>query len=320
MRIAILGCGAAGSVIAGYLKKGGAEDITLIDLYTANMDTIAEKGLRFQCPEGECTLNGFHTAYSADEVGIVDILILMVKCTQTEAALSSAQSCIGPETVIVTLQNGLGNDEKCKKFVALDRIIMGCGNIGTELAGPGACVAKPHPGLNMYLGPCEKSVLNDQAGAYLERCFREGGLRPRYFEDVRPYIWKKATSNCSNNTVCAVLGLKIGEVEADPYGRQLTRGVFREAADVAEAMGIHGIWEYILEDQVHVVESLGDYYPSMAQDMLINQRQTEVDYMTGAIPNYGRQVNIPTPTCDLLTCIVKAKQANYDRLYVKKEQ
>ena len=65
------------------------------------------------------------------------------------------------------------------------------------------------------------------------------------------------------------------------------------------------------------MESLGDYYPSMAQDMLINQRQTEVDYMTGAISSYGRQVNVPTPTCDLLTCIVKARQANYDILYKK---
>lgn len=317
MRIAILGSGAAGSVFAAYLKKGGADDITLVDLYKAHMDTIAEKGLVFRCPEGEFTLTGYKTAYSADDIGVMDIVILMVKCTQTADVLAASQSCIGPETVIVTLQNGLGNDDECKKFVSGDRIIFGAGNIGTELAGPGICVSKPHSGMNMYLGPCEKSELTDRAGKYLEECFAKGGLNPQYFDDVRPLIWKKATSNSANNTVCAVLRMKIKEVEADPAGRALVRGVFREAANVAEALGIPGIWEYILEDQPHVVESLGDYYPSMAQDMLIHQRQTEVDYMTGAIARYGKQVGVPTPTCDVLTQIVKAQQANYDILFTK---
>ena len=315
MRIAILGSGAAGSVFAAYLKKGGADDITLVDLYKAHMDAIAENGLKFRCPEGEFTLTGYKTAYSAEDIGVMDILLLMVKCTQTVGVLEAAKNCIGPDTVIVTLQNGLGNDDECKKFVSGDRIIFGCGNIGTELAGPGACVAKPHSGLNMYLGPCEKSELTDRAGKYLEQCFEAGGLHPKYFDDVRPYIWKKVTSNSANNTVCAVLGMKIKEVDADPSGRELVYGVFREASAVAEAMGIPGIWEYIQEDQPHVIESLGDYYPSMAQDVLMNHRQTEVDFMTGAIARYGKQVGVPTPTCDILTKIIKAKQANYDILY-----
>lgn len=219
----------------------------------------------------------------------MDIVIVMVKCTQTETVLRSAQNCIGPETVIVTLQNGLGNDDECKKFVSADRVLFGSGNIAAELA--------------------------DRAGHYLEECFAKGGLTPKYFDDVRPYIWKKATSNSGNNTVCAALGLKIKEVDADPNGRQLVMGVFREAAAVAEAMGIPGIWEYIQADQPHVVESIGDYYPSMAQDVLIYHRQTEVDYMTGAIARYGRQYGVPTPTCDVLTLIIKTKQANYDIAY-----
>ena len=315
MRIAILGCGAAGSVFAAYLKKGGADDITLVDLYKAHLDKIERDGLTLRCNEGEFTFTGYKTATSAAEIGIMDIVIVMVKCTQTETVLKSAQACIGPETVIVTLQNGLGNDDECKKFVSADRVLFGSGNIATELAGPGVCVAKLHDGLNMQMGPAQKGELADRAGLYLEECFRKGGLTPKYFDDVRPYIWKKATSNSGNNTVCAALGLKIKEVDADPNGRQLVMGVFREAAAVAEAMGIPGIWEYIQEDQPHVVESIGDYYPSMAQDVLIYHRQTEVDYMTGAIARYGRQYGVPTPTCDVLTLIIKAKQANYDIAY-----
>ena len=106
MKIAILGSGAAGSVFAAYLRKGGADDITLVDLYKAHMDAIAEKGLHFTCPEGEFTLTGYKTAYSAENLPVMDIVLLMVKCTQTEGVLSAAQNIIGPETVIVTLQNG----------------------------------------------------------------------------------------------------------------------------------------------------------------------------------------------------------------------
>lgn len=318
MRIAILGSGAAGSVFAAYLKKGGADDITLVDLYKAHLDEIEKNGLTMLCPEGELNFKGFKTAANAENIGIMDIVLLMVKCTQTETVLRASQNCIGPETVIVTLQNGLGNDDECKKFVSEDRIIFGSGNIATELPRPGYCVAKLNTGLNMQMGPCVKSELTDRAGKYLEDCFIKGGLTPKYFDDVRPYIWKKATSNSGNNTVCAALGLKMDEVDADPAGRKLVYGVFREAAAVAEAMGIPGIWEHIVADQPKTVKALANYYPSMAQDVLIHHRQTEVDYMTGAIARYGRQYGIPTPTCDVLTLIIKAKEANYDRLYKEK--
>ena len=317
MRIAILGSGAAGSVFASYLKLGGADDITLVDLYKAHLDAIDEKGLTFLYPEGEITQTGFKTAASAANIGIVDIAIVMVKCTQTVSVLEASKNCIGPETVVCSLQNGLGNEDECLKFVPAERVIFGCGNMGTELPEPGVCVAKPHPGTNMFIGPSVKSELNDRAGKYLEEHFRKGGLEPKYFDDVRPYIWKKVTSNAANNTVCSVLGLKIGEVDANPDGRELVFGVYREASAVAEAMGIPGLWEFIQEDHIHLQEGLANYYPSMAQDMLMHQRQTEVDFMTGAISRYGRRVGVPTPTCDVLTHIVKCMQATYDIRYRK---
>ena len=149
MKIAILGSGAAGSVFAGYLRKGGADDITLVDLYKAHMDKVAKDGLILRNPDGEFHLDGFKTAYSAENIGIMDIVILMVKATQTDSAMAAAAPCIGPETVVATLQNGLGNDENVKKFVPADRIIFGCGNMGTELPEPGVCVAKPAKGNNM---------------------------------------------------------------------------------------------------------------------------------------------------------------------------
>ncbi len=317
MKIAIIGSGAAGSVFAGYLRKGGAEDIWLVDLYKAHMDKVRKDGLILRNPAGEFHLTGFQTAYSADEIGIMDIVIIMVKATQTEAAMRTAAPCIGPETVVVTLQNGLGNDENIKKFIPDDRVIFGCGNMGTELPEPGVCVAKPAKGNNMFFGPSVKSALNDAAGTYLEKCFAAGGLEPKYYDDVRPYIWRKATSNSGFNTVCAILRLKIGEVYDDSNGVALVWDIWKEASDVAEAMGIPGIWEYMQKEMQNVVTNLGDYYPSMAQDMLMHQRQTEVTALTGAISDYGKKHGVATPTCDVLTRVVKAQEANYAKQFVK---
>lgn len=318
MRIAILGSGAAGSVFAAYLKKGGADDITLVDLYKEHLDEIGKNGLTMCCPEGEFNFRGYKTAESAADIGIMDIIILMVKCTQTVSVLESARGCIGAETVIVTLQNGLGNEENCMKFVGEDRIIYGSGNIATGLPRPGYCVAQVHEGLNIQMGPVKKSMYTDKVGHYLEECFLKGGLKPKYFDDVRPYIWKKVTSNSGNNTVCAVLGLNIRDVETDPAAHELVHGIFREAVEVSEAMGIPGVREFIQKDQPAVVAQIGDYYPSMAQDVLMHHRQTEVDYLTGAISRYGKKYGVPTPTCDVLTLVIKAKQANYENAYKEK--
>ncbi len=196
MKIAMIGSGAAGSVFASYLKKGGAEEVWLVDPNKAHMDKVAKDGMIFRNPDGEFHVTGFKTAYSAEEVGVADIVIIMVKATITELALKGAMCCVGPETVVVTLQNGLGNEEVVKKLIPEERVMFGCGNMGTELPEPGTCVAKPSAGTeNMYFGPCVKNELTDKVGKYLEEKFAAGGLLPHFYDDVRPKVWRKATSN-----------------------------------------------------------------------------------------------------------------------------
>ena len=120
------------------------------------------------------------------------------------------------------------------------------------------------------------------------------------------------------NTFCALLRLKIYEVAEDPYGMELFRGVVREACAIATAKGVP--YDAVEFENTHLknfIDNMGDYYPSMAQDMLINHRQTEIDVLNGKLSEYGRQLGIPTPVNDLLTIMVKAIQANYDKQYLK---
>ena len=146
--------------------------------------------------------------------------------------------------------------------------------------------------------------------------FAKGGLAPEYHDDIRPYIWKKAAANSGFNTVCAVLGLTMKKVYEDEHGFGLVKAILKEASDVAAAMGVApNLYDGLIADVPTTVKSYGDYYPSLAQDLLIYKRPTEVDTLSGAISTYGKIANVPTPVCDVLSEVVRSIQGNYESIY-----
>lgn len=314
MKIAMIGSGAAGSVFASYLRMGGA-DMWLVDRYQAHMDKIRNDGMTFRTPGGEFHLTGFHTAPSAETIGVMDIVILMVKATQTDSVMPSVMQAVGDNTVVVSLQNGLGNDDALAKYLPKERIIYGFGTIGTELPEPAVCVSKPESGVIMHFGVAQKSRQNDEAGKYLEYTFNNGGCCACYEDDIRPFIWKKAISNSGYNTVSALTRMKVGPLLGDKNGREIVLSVWKEGCQVAEAAGIPGLWDEMQPELPRLMEGFSTYYPSMAQDMLIHRRPTEVGLLNGKLAEYGEKYGVPTPVNTLLTKLVDCIQANYDVLY-----
>ena len=334
MKIAMYGSGAAGSVFASYLKKGGA-DMILIDRYEAHMKKVAEDGMHFTIHQEEngaytdynYQLKGFRTytssAAAEEAEGKVDVIIYMTKATQLEQAIQDSLPVVGDTTVAVSLINGLGNDDNLFKVFPKERCIIGSGVLGTALPEPAHCVSTPAGGVQMNFGGAVRSELTDAACAEMLKCYRDGGC-DAYWRDGEPgtdnniykFIWKKVCVNATVNTVCAVLRLKIGEVEADPWGQQLFHGVIRETCAVATAKGVPmNADDFIAHDHADIVTNIGDYYPSMCQDALFHQRQTEIDVLNGKIAEYGKELGIPTPTCDILTKVIHCIQDNYANQY-----
>lgn len=314
MKIAMIGSGAAGSVFASYLKLGGA-DLYLVDKYKAHMDKIAEEGMRFRRPEGEVLLKGFHTAPTAESIGAMDLVILMVKATQTDAIMPSVLSCITEQTVVVSLQNGLGNEDVLAKYVPKDRILYGFGTIGTELPEPGVCVSKPESGVIMRFGAAEKGPASDAAGKALEECFRKGGCLANFESDIRPYVWKKTISNSGYNTLSALSGLKVGTLLDDENGQNLVWKIWKEGCEVAKAAGIGDLWPDMVKEMPRLQAGFATLYPSMAQDILMHQRKTEISLLNGRIVEYGEKYGVPTPCNAFVTDLVKCIEKNYDSRY-----
>ena len=176
MKFAMYGSGAAGSVFASYLRKGGA-DMILIDRYEAHMKKVAEDGMNFtiHLQEGgeyrdiNENLKGFRTYTSAADAaaaeGKVDVIIYMTKATQLEAAIQDSMRVVGENTVAVSLINGLGNDDNLFKVFPKERCIVGSGVLGTALPEPGHCVSTPAGGVQMNFGGAVRSELTDAACA-----------------------------------------------------------------------------------------------------------------------------------------------------------
>lgn len=315
MKIVMLGSGAAGSVFAAYLRRGGA-DVWLVDKYKAHMDKIRDEGLRFCTPDGEEVLTGFKTCSKLSEVcENVDMIIIMVKATQTDELLAESKNCISDDTVLVSLQNGLGNEDTMAKYVSRDRILYGSGLIGTELKCPGVCVSKPEEGIQMRFGALEKSPMSERAGKALEELFNKGGCNASFDEDVRPYVWKKVIANCGYNATSAVLRLKVGEVFADENGREIVLNIWKEGAEVAKAAGVGDLWPLLEAEEENIEKSFGTYYPSMAQDAVLHKRPTEIEFLNGAISRYGKKLGVKTPFNDVLTLLISCIEDNYDKQY-----
>ena len=328
MKFAMYGSGAAGSVFASYLRNGGA-DIILIDRYEAHMKKIAEDGMTFtiHLQEGgeyrdiTKVLEGFRTYTSAQAAfeaeGKVDAIIYMTKATQLVQAIQDSQPVVGDDTVAVSLINGLGNDDNLLKFYPKGRCVIGSGVLGTALRGPGHCVSTPAGGVQMNFGGIERNERTDAVCAEMLKCYRDGGCDAYWRQDdIYKFIWKKVIVNSTVNTVCYVLRLKIGEVEAHPAGQKLFHDVIREACAVATARGTAlDADEFIAHDHYDIITNIGDYYPSMCQDAF-NKRQTEIDVLNGKIAEYGEELGIPTPCCTVLTQIVRCIQDNYENQYL----
>ncbi len=303
MKIAMIGCGAAGSVFAAYLRRGGAE-LTLVDPYRAHMDKIRSEGLRFRLGSEEQLLTGFACRESVAGLGVMDAVILMVKATQTEDVMPPILGCLGEETVVVSLQNGLDNDRILKGFVDPERILCGFGRIGTELPEPGLCVARPEEGVAMRFGPLAENARLRAVGLRLQELFRAGGCEAHYEPDIRPFLWKKAIANAGYNTLSAVLGLKVGPLLESEEGRALCLRVWEEGCAVAEAAGVGDLRPALREELPLLCAGFADYYPSMAQDLLLRHRPTEIRHLNGAIVRAGRELGVPTPLNEALTEMV----------------
>ena len=313
-KIAILGAGAMGSLVGAFLIRGGA-DVILVDPYEAHMDTIRTTGLTMHIKE-EMICQQIPTCYHADQAGPVDVVICLVKSLFTAKALLEAKALFKPSTLILTLQNGLGNADTISHLFSPDRILQGVMKITSQLNAPGELTSHILPELTaIHIGTMNGNADAIVTAQLLVDYWCKGGLKAEYHDNINDFIWGKAVNNIAINSACAIARLNIGSFLSEPKGWFITEQCIREVIAVANAKGIKLNFDTVTESiQKNTIPKFGSHYPSTAQDVM-NKKTTEIETLNGAIVKYGKQLGIPTPYNECVAAFIQVIQNHYSDMF-----
>lgn len=300
MKVAIVGAGAMGSVFGGLLQSAGNE-VWLIDLWADHIQAIQQNGLRVSGASGDRTVK-LQATTDVAEPGIADLVVIATKALATRQAARDAAPLVGPRTLLLTLQNGVGNAEAIAAERGPDNLIVGtAGGFGAHLRAPGH---SHHEGMELMM-------MGEYTGGLTERLemvaqtFRDAGFSVKTHPEVLTVIWGKLLRNVAANGVASITGLRSGQMRENPAVMSIVENLVREAAAVATAKGI----QLPYDDPLKIVGDFGTLMPaarpSMLQDMLAG-RATEIDALNGAIVREGAALGVPTPYNEVVTLFVKA--------------
>ncbi len=305
MKIAIIGVGAMGSVYAALLASAGHE-VWAVDQWKEHIDAIREKGLRVEGASGDRTVRIEATTDLAD-VRDADLVIIATKDNGVVDAARSALQVAKENAPILTIQNGLGSADKVAEIVGTKRVMLGVvGGFGASIRAPGHA---HHNGMEFVrLGEMEGG-LTPRLEAVAE-VWRSGGFRTLTFEDIHKMVWEKLICNVTYSGTCALTGLRVGEVQANPSAWSVATACANEAYQVARAKGI----ALDFDDPIAYVRAFGEKIPDARPSMLLDhlaRRPAEVDNINGAIPREGAKVGIATPVNSLVVALLKAKESAF---------
>ncbi len=301
MRIAVLGAGAMGSLYGGYLSR--KHDVILVDVNQAVVDAINANGVTIHEPDGSVTVCHPLGAVSTAGMAPVDLIIVFVKAMFSESALSNNRGLIGPDTCIMTLQNGSGHEDTLTKFVDRAHVVIGTTQHNSAVVGPGEI---RHGGSGItHVGCIEGDVSRLQ---YIADAFCESGLEADCSADVQKLIWGKMFTNVSASVLTGVLQVPLGFIASDKNAWALCETLVREAVAVAAGEGLEFDAEEKVAEVRHVCENSPAGITSICAD-LSKGRRTEVDTISGSVVRASRRNGVPAPTHAAMVALVHAMEA-----------
>jgi len=302
MKIAIVGCGAMGSVYAGLFASAGHE-VWAIDRWREHVEAMKKNGLRLEGKSGDRTV-AVHATTDAKEAGACDLVILATKAMHVAQAAESAKPLLGRDTPVLSIQNGLGGPETAAGILGRDRVMVGVvGGFGASIKSPGHA---HHNGMELvrlgeFGGPITPRLKK------VEEAWGGAGFRVKVFDDIDQLVWEKLICNCAYSGPCGVTDRTIIEVMDDPDLAPISAACATEAYAVARKRGV----KLGFDDPVAYVRDFGSKIPNARPSVLLDLmagRKSEIDVINGAIPKAGREVGVAAPVNETVTALVRAKE------------
>ena len=261
MDIVIIGAGAMGCLYGAYLSRH--DRVLLLDSYAPKVEAINDHGITVVEQDGtEQHFGDLSAAMSGSVQTPADLVIVFVKSTYTEAALAANKAIFGEHTLVMTLQNGAGNDRKIGRYVRPENIIIGTSKHNSVDLGGGRIRHSGHGATTIGSNLRIPETLSLAA-----RHLSDAGFTTEVSDDIQRIIWSKLFVNLSINTFTAITRAPIGNMIENRYAWDFAEKMICEAVDVAEADGTHFSYMEVLDMVHHVCEDAGKGYSSMYQDV-----------------------------------------------------
>jgi 2-dehydropantoate 2-reductase len=307
MNIAIVGPGAIGILFGTMLIKSG-HSVWFLDYNKSRVELISKNGISLESKD-KVYANQVKITDKAADLGNIDLFIICVKSYNTKEAVSSIKSALKDDSLILTLQNGVGNIEVISEIVGQDRVIGGITNQGANVISDGKV---RHAGF----GETVVGRIDGKVPVYLRDIrdiLNKAGFKTRISKDIRSLLWSKLIINVGINALTAITHLRNGQLLEYEGTRNILRQAVSEAVKVTKRKRIKLIYDDAIEKTEAVCEATAQNISSMLQDVL-KKKMTEIDYINGAIVRQGQSLGISTPVNSMLLDLVKSIESSYDKI------
>ncbi len=307
MRITVMGAGGVGGYFGARLAQGGC-DVGFV-ARGAHLAALREHGLQVESQLGDILLAPVRASEDPAALGPADYVLICVKLWDTEAAARAVAPVVGPQTAVLSFQNGVQKDDTLRRAFGEKAVMGGICYIGTAIARPGVI---RHTGTMQKLAFGEfDGSRSGRAVALLEAC-RRGGIDAEVSPDILRATWEKFVFIVGLSAATATMRTTIGPIRSNPRTRSFLLDVMREAVAVGRARGVQLAEDYA-ESRLAFCDGLPSEMTSSMHNDLERGSRLEVEWLSGSVAELGKAAGVPTPlnrvVSDILALHATGKQS-----------
>ena len=294
MKILIMGTGGVGGYYGGLLAQQGNE-VTFISR-GAHLYAIRHEGLKVKSVHGDFTVFPANATEDPSKVEPVDLILFSVKTYNTDEAAQAIRSTISPQTVVLSLQNGIDAAERIGKVIGLQHVLGGATWLSSAVEAPGVI---------KQVSQFRRIVFGELDGGRSERIqsiyevLNKTGITVEISEDIQKVLWTKLVFITAVSSIGSLTRLPMGDYRSIPETRSLLSSIMQEVESVARAKGVNLDGDVVQKWLEFIDNSAPNIKPSMQLDVEAGHR-TELESMIGVIGRKGRELRVPTPVADFV--------------------
>jgi len=294
MKILVMGTGGVGGYYGGLLAKEG-NDVTFISR-GAHLYAIRHEGLKVKSIHGDFTISPANATDNPANVGTVDLILFCVKTYHTDEAAEAIRTAVGPQTAVLSLQNGVDAAERIGKLIGMDHVLGGATWLSSAVEAPGVI---------RQVSQFRRIVLGELDGSQSERIqstyevLKNTGITVELSENILKVLWPKFVFISAASSLGSLTRLPMGEYRDIPETRAMITSLMREVEALARAQGIR-LDENVVQQCLAFIDGAAPHIKASMQLDVEGGRRTEIESMIGVIGRKARDLGLATPVADLV--------------------